>query len=50
MRNRQDTVKVNYKGKEHILIELCEQKGISYKKVYQRMHKYGWDADRAIDT
>lgn len=50
MRNRQDTVKVNYDGKEYVLIDLCEQKGISYKKVYQRIHKYGWDADRAIDT
>ena len=50
MRNRQDTVKVNYKGKEHILIELCEQKDISYSKVYQRIHKYGWAADKAIDT
>lgn len=50
MRNRQDTVKVIYNGKEYVLIELCEQKGISYSKVYQRIHKYGWDADRAIDT
>lgn len=50
MRNRQDTVKVNYSGKEYILIDLCEQKGVSYKKVYQRIHKYGWDVDRAIDT
>lgn len=50
MRNRQDTVKVIYKGKEYVLIDLCEQQGISYSKVYQRIHKYGWDADRAIDT
>ena len=47
-RNRRTTVKVNYRGQEVYLIDLSEASGVAYETLYQRIHKYGWDIERAL--
>ncbi|OPY84201.1 MAG: hypothetical protein A4E65_00339 [Syntrophorhabdus sp. PtaU1.Bin153] len=47
-RNRTNTKKVIWEGNEVALTVLCEQKGIDYKKVHNRMTKLGWSLGRAL--
>lgn len=47
MRNRSDSRTVNYEGKEINLSELCENLGVNYSLVRERLG-YGWTIERAI--
>lgn len=47
-RNRRNTVKVFWEGAEVTLADLCEQKGLNYSKVYQRLNTYNWPLEKAI--
>lgn len=49
-RNRSTTVRVIYYGKEWILRELCEAKGVDVELVYSRLHHQGWSLRRALNT
>jgi len=41
---------VEYRGRLHRLIRLCEQAGLPYDTILYRVHNLGWGGDRAIDT
>lgn len=41
VRNRSNTVYVQVNGKPRILAEVCEEKGLRYKTVWQRIFSYG---------
>lgn len=46
--NRRSNIKIEYKGETKTLMEWCEQYGKSYKLVYQRIKRDGWDFERAL--
>lgn len=48
-RNRSNTLKVIYKGKERVLVELCEELGVDYELVRGRL-KVGMDLEKALTT
>lgn len=45
--NRSNTLKVIYKGEEMTLLDLETLSGIPSNRLYQRIHVYGWAAERA---
>ena len=47
-RNRRNTVKVIYDGREHLLVDLCLDKGLKYQTVYARLKK-GWSVEDALN-
>jgi hypothetical protein len=47
-RNKRNTFKVTVGGKEMPLIDLCEQRGLNYHIVRQRIRVYKWSVERAI--
>lgn len=51
-RNRRNTITVIYQGEEQSLCEIYEKYnvGIPYNQFSTRIHKYGWDVDKAIAT
>lgn len=49
-KNRRVNYKIEYNGKKHNLVELCNELGLNYKRVHNRIHKLGWSVDRAIST
>lgn len=48
-RNKTVHVKILYGGRERLLVEVAEEKGISYSALTARI-KNGWDIDAAINT
>lgn len=48
--NRRNTLKVIYKGKERILIDLCSELKMSYHMVFLRLYRYKWDLVKALTT
>lgn len=48
VRNRRNTRRVSFDGKEMPLIELCEAFGVSIKVVKQRIDKLGWGLQEAL--
>jgi len=50
--NRENSVIVNYKGREIALGLLLQEKGIPEKNgaIRIRIKRYGWDVERAVDT
>lgn len=45
--NRSNTLKVIYKGEEMTLLDLETLSAIPSNRLYQRIHVYGWTAERA---
>ena len=50
VRNRKNTLKCTYMGKEQPLAELADIFGIPYPALYKRVVQRGWDIDKAIET
>lgn len=48
--NKQDTIWVDYQGKRIQLRKLCEEKGLRYDAIHNRIMKMGWNVEKAIDT
>jgi hypothetical protein len=46
--NRTTCVLIEYNGKKQNLMQWCEELGLTYKRVHNRMHKLGWSFERAI--
>lgn len=50
VRNRRNTVSVEFRGELRPLGEWCEILQIPYKVVHARIHRYGWSLERALTT
>lgn len=48
--NRRSCIKVTMNGRTQNLKEWCDELGISYKTVHQRINGYNWDAIKALTT
>lgn len=48
VRNRRCTLKVELDGQEHVFADLCEQRGLPYHIVWQRVFRYGLSLERAL--
>ena len=48
-RNKRNNTRVEYGGRNRLLLEICEELGLKYKTVQQRI-KRGWDINLAINT
>ena len=48
-RNKRGTIWVDYKGRRIQLISLCEEKGLRYDAIHNRVVTHGWEAEKAID-
>ena len=48
-RNSRNTVKVQWKGEERLLVELCEELGIDVRRTYSRIHR-GVPINEAVST
>lgn len=48
VRNRRCTLTVDLDGQEHVFAELCEQRGLPYHIVWQRVYRYGVDLASAL--
>ena len=47
--NKRETIWVDYKGRHIQLVKLCEEKGLRYDPIHNRIMDMGWDVERAID-
>lgn len=47
--NRTNNRIVNYEGKEYTLFELSQISKVCYKTLHQRIYKYKWDVDKAVN-
>lgn len=50
VRNRRNTIKVEYNGEIRVLAEVCEERGVSLRMVYGRITKMKWPLEKAIIT
>ena len=48
--NKRDTIWVDYHGRRVQLIKICNEKGLKYDAIHNRITVMGWDAEKAIDT
>ncbi len=48
--NRRSNVQIEYQGEKHNLKEWSELLGFDYKRVHNRIHKLGWNFEKAIST
>lgn len=46
--NKRNSVYVDYKGKQRLLAELCEEQNMKLGLVHNRIFQYGWDIERAL--
>lgn len=49
-KNRTCTYKIMHNGKEKNLTELCKELNLNYKRIHNRIHKLGWNVEKAINT
>lgn len=49
-RNQRRTIRVSINGELQSLRDYCERNGASFKKLRDRIKKYGWDERRALET
>jgi len=49
-RNTSRTIRIMYKGKKKSLVDWCDELGLSYGIVSQRINKLGWTVNRAFTT
>jgi hypothetical protein len=47
-RNRRDNIKVNFLGKDRLLIGVAEEYGINYNTLWDRIFRHKWDIEKAI--
>lgn len=47
--NKCDTIWVDYKGRHIQLVKLCQEKGLRYDAIHNRIMAQGWDVEKAID-
>lgn len=48
--NKRDTLWVTYKGKKIPLMTLCNEMGMSYDTVHNRVYTLNWSVERAVET
>lgn len=48
VRNRRVTLRVEHMGESRPLAELCEESGLPYQVVYERIYRYGLSVERAL--
>lgn len=48
--NKRDTIWVDYEGRHVQLRKICNEKGLHYDTIHNRITDMGWDAERAINT
>lgn len=48
-RNRRNTKYITYDGETRTLKELCEILNLNYKRVWQRLYKFDWPIERALE-
>lgn len=46
--NKRNTVLVEYRGELRPLMELCEQHGVPYQRVWSRIFNHGYDTETAL--
>ena len=49
-RNQRRTIRIEVGGIEHTLIGYCEDHGLKYSRIRDRLKKFGWSVERAIST
>ena len=49
-RNKRNTLLVEYCGRTIPLPVACEESGMKYRLVYDRIHALGWSANKALNT
>lgn len=49
IRNRRNTIYVNYNGENISLAEACEKAELPYMLVFNRIYKYKWSVKRALE-
>lgn len=47
--NKRETIWVDYKGRHIQLLKLCQEKGLKYDPIHNRIMNLHWDVERAID-
>lgn len=48
VRNRSNTLLINYQGKTKPLAEWCELLGLDYNTTWTRLHRYKWSSEKAF--
>jgi len=48
--NRKNTPHLTLRGVEKTLSEWCDLLGYPHAAIYRRLHYYGWDVEKALDT
>lgn len=48
--NKRGTLVVTVNGADVPLIEECERRGLRYESIVQRMRRYGWNPQQALDA
>ena len=48
-RNLRNNRKVIYRGKSILVVELAEKTGMPYRTLYQRLFRYGWSVEDAVN-
>ena len=49
-RNKRNTLSLTYAGRTQPLADWAEERGMVYATLYNRLHVYGWTAERALST
>ena len=49
-RNTSKVIKVIYRGRQQVLRDLCQCRGVAFSLVYQRIHKWHWPLEKALTT
>jgi hypothetical protein len=49
-RNKRNTLSLTYAGRTQPLADWAEELGMVYGTLYNRLHVYGWTAERALST
>ena len=49
-RNKRNTLSLTYAGRTQPLADWAEELGMLYATLYNRLHVYGWTAERALST
>lgn len=50
VRNRRISLRVDFDGRNALLIEFAEERGLDYHVVWQRIYRYGWTVHRALTS
>lgn len=50
MLNRNNTIKIKFRGEEKPLLKWCEELNLPYGTIYSRIYDYGWSTDKALSA